>query len=153
MIASRISWLGGGARVVRAWVYASRIWFSLKCGVAQAVECSYLLLHRQMWRRCFAGGVPGFTPVPSPTLPTLDTRCERVSTGRAWRGSPDDFGSHQVPCCRVDDRLVVTSHIVLGHLALVGLDGLGQEISSEGFLQQGIAFVFLVGQDRADRGG
>lgn len=82
----------------------------------------------------FAGGMPGFTPVPSPALPALDPGRKGVGSRGAGFGSPGDFCLYQVPRCRVDDRLVVTTHVVLGHLALVGFDGLGQEISSEGFL-------------------
>lgn len=52
MIASKTSRLVGGARVASALVKASRIWSSLKWGVAQAVERSCLLLHRRHIWRC-----------------------------------------------------------------------------------------------------
>ena len=57
-----------------------------------------------------------------------------MSTGGAGFGSPGELGLHQVPRSRLDDRLVVTAHVVLGHLAFIGLGGFGEKVGGEGFL-------------------
>ena len=44
-------------------------------------------------------------------------------------------------------RLVAGGDIVLGHLALVDDLLLCQEVSNIGLLQEGVALVFLVGED------
>ena len=48
---------------------------------------------------------------------------------------------------------MVALEVVLGNLAGVLTYLFGQEVGGVSFLQQQVAFVFLVGQDRADRAG
>lgn len=60
------------------------------------------------------------------------------------------FALDQVEGLRCDDRLVVAFHVVLRNLAVVHFRFLGQEVDRVGFLQQGIALVFLVSEDGLD---
>lgn len=46
-----------------------------------------------------------------------------------------------------NDGRVAVLHMVLGHLALVHLHFLGQEIRAESLLKDGVALVFFVGLD------
>lgn len=48
---------------------------------------------------------------------------------------------------------MVALELVLGNLARVLANVLGQKVGGVSFLQQQVAFVFLVGQDREDRAG
>ena len=52
---------------------------------------------------------------------------------------------------RRNDRRVAVFNIVLGNLAFVDLLLLGQKINGVLFLQNGVALVFLIGQDALDR--
>ena len=48
---------------------------------------------------------------------------------------------------RVDDRLVIVLHIILGDFSLIDLLFLRQVIDGVGLLQQSAALVFLIRQD------
>ena len=48
---------------------------------------------------------------------------------------------------RRNDSGMTVFNVILGNLALVYLHFLGQEIRAEGLLQDGVALVFLVGQN------
>lgn len=63
-----------------------------------------------------------------------------------------EFGLGKLPRLWINDRVMRTSHIVLGHLALVDLFGFGEEINGECLSQQGFALVFLVRQNGLDGG-
>src|SRR5699024_6831582 len=51
---------------------------------------------------------------------------------------------------RIDDGFVVALHIILRHLALVFLCLLLEKVHCELLLQEGVAFVLLIGKDTAD---
>ncbi len=53
---------------------------------------------------------------------------------------------------RINDGFVIPFDIVLRNLAFVGLGLFRQEVHREALLQQDIAFVLLIGQDRFDDG-
>ncbi len=63
------------------------------------------------------------------------------------RGTFGQFGLDEVPHRWADDRFVAGGDVVLGHLALVDDLLLCQEVSNIGLLQEGVALVFLVGED------
>ena len=50
----------------------------------------------------------------------------------------------------VDNRRVVVLNIVFGPLAVVCLDSLADAVGHIGFVYDGVAFVFLVCEDRAN---
>lgn len=61
------------------------------------------------------------------------------------------FPLHHVENLRLDDGFMVARHIILGDFPFVYFLFLGEKIRGVGFLEQGIAFVFFVGQHPLDR--
>ena len=53
----------------------------------------------------------------------------------------------------IDDRFMVALDVVPGNLAGVLAYLFGQEVGGVAVLQQQVTFIFLVGQERADRAG
>ena len=60
------------------------------------------------------------------------------------------FLLYQFKHLRLDDGFVVALHIVLRNFTLVDLFLFGEEIHRVAFLQEGITFVLLVGEDAAN---
>lgn len=100
----------------------------------------------------FAGGVPNFPPKPASTIGAFDLVGKGMGAGGAFACAAGKFCLHGVPRGGVDDGLVVAGDIVLGYFTFVDFHGFGQEVGSETLLQERVAFVFLVGQDRTHSG-
>lgn len=60
------------------------------------------------------------------------------------------FPLYHIELFRGDDGLVISLNIILWYFALVDLGLLGQVVDDIGFLKQGVAFVFLVAENRFD---
>ena len=98
-------------------------------------------------------GVPHFGSVPPAARSTLDFAGENGYAAIAFLPfpAPLDFFLHPVEYLRADDSFVVVFHIVLRHFPPIILGFLRQEIDGEPLLQQGIALIFLIGQDTLHR--
>ena len=99
--------------------------------------------------------MPGFRPVPGAALgaPDFPGEGSLPGCGAPARGGGSQFCLDEVPHGWGDDQLVVAGDVVLGHFAFVLDLLLGEEIRDVGLLQQGVAFVFLVGEDAAHLAG
>ena len=60
---------------------------------------------------------------------------------------------HKIKYFRRYDYRVAVFYIVLRNLAFIGLHFLAEEINCKVLLQEGVALVFLIGEDALDRGG
>ena len=71
----------------------------------------------------------------------------------ATLAAPLQFLLNQLEYLRADDGFVVTLHIILWDFTLVGFFLFGEEVHRVAFLQEGITFVLLVGEDAPNRSG
>lgn len=71
-----------------------------------------------------------------------------VGIGGVFACAAGEFCLDHAPGDWGDDGFVVAGDVVLGYFAFVDFHGFVQEVGSEALLEQRVAFVFLVGQDR-----
>lgn len=102
----------------------------------------------------FVRALPDLGAVPAATLDAFDFAGEVVYAAVAVpaRTAFLKLNLHLIENIRINDGLMVALDVVLRNLALVDLRFLRQVIDGLSFLQQGVAFVFLVLEDALDCG-
>ena len=106
-------------------------------------------------RLVFRSGIPDLTAIQRAAFIAKDTSRKAmrrvIATARFLSlGKLCLYSLEHFP--RNDGRMTMLD-VVLRHLAFVYLHFLGQEIRAEGLLQDGVALVFLVGQNAFHRFG
>ncbi len=100
----------------------------------------------------FAVGMPDLGAVEGAALPAADFAGEDVYAAVVHDAVAAllHLALDQVEGLRCDDRFMVAFHVVLRDFALVDLRLFREVVDCVGFLQQGVALVFLVSEDGLD---
>ncbi len=100
----------------------------------------------------FAVGMPDLGAVERAALPASDFAGEDVDAAVVHNAVAAflHLALDQVEGLRCDDRFMVAFHVVLRDFALVDLRLFREVVDCVGFLQQGVALVFLVSEDGLD---
>lgn len=101
----------------------------------------------------FVGRVPDFRAVPAAAVAAFDFRRVDADAAVAVATVPAALHRflHLVEDLGADDGFVVVLDVVLRHLSLVLPCFLREEVDGVAFLEERVAFVFLVREDAADR--
>ncbi len=94
----------------------------------------------------FGAAVPDLSTIVSAALSTNNLCGEGTAPMKmtaVWT-SALDFVLHQLEGIRIDNGWVRVLDVILRDLAIIFLDSFGEEIYGVGFLEQGVAFVFLI---------
>lgn len=97
--------------------------------------------------------MPDFPPRTAAAVRAGDRVGEGVGVGGAFACAAGEFCLDGVPRGRTDNGFVVSGDVVLRYFTFVNFHGFGQKVGGETLLQQRVAFVFLVGQDRTNSRG